>query len=67
MKTEAKAGIQVRYDVIDNIRLTTYKDRTINTAAIMLGNVNEMNAGPIIRKNIIFKKLDVTGGLSRLF
>ena len=30
----------------------------------MLGNVNEMNAGAYYsQKNIIFKKLDVTGGL----
>ncbi len=64
LKTEAKAGIQVRYDVIDNIELTRTKDRTINTAAIMLGNVNEMNAGAYYSQKISFsKKLDVTGGL----
>jgi hypothetical protein len=64
IKTEAKTGIQVRYDVIDNIELTRTKDRTINTAAIMLGNVNEMNAGAYYSQRFSFsKKLDITGAL----
>lgn len=64
IKTETKTGVQVRYDVIDNIELTRTKDRTINTAAIMLGNVNEMNAGAYYSQRFSFsKKLDITGAL----
>ena len=64
IKTETKTGVQVRYEVIDNIELTRTKDRTINTAAIMLGNVNEMNAGVYYSQRFSFsKKLDITGAL----
>lgn len=64
IKTETKTGVQVRYDVIDDIELTRTKDRTINTAAIMLGNIHEMNAGAYYSQRFSFsKKLDVTGAM----
>ncbi len=64
IKTEAKTGIQLRYDEIDNIELTRTKDRTINTAAIMLGNINEMNAGLYYSQRFsLSKKIDITGAL----
>lgn len=64
IKTEVKTGIQVRNDLVDNIELTRTKDRTINTAAIMLGNINEMNAAAFYTQRfMVSKKLDITGAL----
>lgn len=64
LKTETKAGVQLRYDDINNIELTRTKNRTINTADIMLGDVNEMNAGAYWAQRIsVTKRLDITGGI----
>lgn len=64
IKTESKTGIQVRYDEPDNIELTRTKDRTINTAALMLGNVNELNAAGYYSQRFSFtSKIDVTAAL----
>ena len=64
IKTETKAGIQVRYDAVDNIELTRTKDRVLNTKDIMLGDVNEMDAGAYWSQQFsVTKKLDITGAL----
>lgn len=64
LKTETKAGFQLRYDDVNNIELTRTKNRTINTADIMLGDVNEMNAGAYWAQRIsVSKRLDITGGV----
>ena len=64
IKTETKAGIQIRYDAVDDIELTRTKNRVINTKDIMLGDVNEMDAGAYWSQKFSFtKKLDVTGAL----
>lgn len=64
IKTETKMGVQVRYDAVDNIELTRTKDRTINTAALMLGDINELNAGAYYSQRFSFsKQLDVTAAL----
>ncbi|MGZ8538248.1 MAG: TonB-dependent receptor [Flavisolibacter sp.] len=64
VKTETKAGFQLRYDDVNNIELTRTKNRTINTADIMLGDVNEMNAGVYWAQRFsVSKKLDITGAL----
>ncbi|MBS1758825.1 MAG: TonB-dependent receptor plug domain-containing protein [Bacteroidetes bacterium] len=64
IKTETKTGVQVRYDAVDNIELTRTKDRIINTAALMLGDVTELNAGTYYSQRFSFsKKLDITGAL----
>ncbi len=64
IKTETKAGIQVRYDAIDNIELTRTQNRTTNTAALMLGDVNEWNTGAYFAQSFSFTKaLDVTAAL----
>ncbi|NTS40749.1 TonB-dependent receptor plug domain-containing protein [Flavisolibacter sp. BT320] len=64
IKTETKAGIQVRYDDVNDIELTRTKNRTINTAEIMLGSINEMNAGVYWAQRFsVSKKLDITGSV----
>ncbi|WP_018615926.1 TonB-dependent receptor [Segetibacter koreensis] len=60
--SETNAGIQVRFDAIKNIELTRTKNRTVNTADIMLGDINEMNAGAYWSQRFsVSKKLDITG------
>ncbi|HVG16927.1 MAG TPA: TonB-dependent receptor plug domain-containing protein, partial [Chitinophagaceae bacterium] len=62
IKTETKAGVQVRYDDVNNIELTRTKNRIVNTADIMLGDVNELNAGIYWSQRFsVSKKLDITG------
>lgn len=45
IKTETKAGIQVRYDIINDIELSRTKNRTIVTKALKLGDIKELNIG----------------------
>ncbi len=64
IKTATHAGVQVRYDAVDNIELSRTKNRTITTQAIMLGDVNELNAGAYwAQKFMVSKNLDITGGV----
>lgn len=64
LKAETKAGIQIRYDDIDNIELTRTKDRNINTKAIMLGDIDELNAAVFYAQKISLNdKLDLTAAL----
>lgn len=64
IKTQTNAGVQARYDAVDNLELSRTKNRTITTQPIMLGNVKELNAGAYwAQKFIVTKKLDITGGL----
>jgi hypothetical protein len=64
VKSESNAGIQLRVDDINGIELTRTKDRDINTADIMRGDIREMNAGAYLSQQFTFsKKLDVTGAL----
>ena len=64
LKTEIKTGVQVRYDAVNNIELTRTKDRTINTDALMLGDVNELNIGAYYSQKVSFsKKVDITGAV----
>ncbi len=64
IKTETKAGIQVRYDAVENLELTRTKNRVINTKDIMFGNVNEMDAGACWSQRFsVTKKLNITGAL----
>jgi hypothetical protein len=62
IKTETKAGVQVRYDDVNDIELTRTKNRIIKTADIMLGDVNEINAGIYWSQRFsVSKKLNITG------
>jgi len=64
IKTQTNAGIQVRYDIIDNLELTRTKNRDITTLPIMFGKVNELNTGAFwSQKFSLSNKLDITAGL----
>ena len=64
IKTETKAGIQLRYDDINNIELTRTKNRVISTAKIMNGDIDEMNAGAYWSQHFsLSKNFDVTGAI----
>jgi outer membrane cobalamin receptor len=61
IKTETKAGIQIRADDINNIELSRTKNRTLVTKHLQLGNVNELNAGIFYTQKFIFSnQLDIT-------
>jgi hypothetical protein len=64
IKTETKAGIQLRYDDVEDVELTRTKNRTQNTAAIMLGDVAESNVGAWWSQRFsLSKNLAITGAL----
>lgn len=64
IKTETKAGVQVRYDDVNDIELSRTRNRTENTADIMLGDVNELNAGVYWSQQLsVSKKLAITGAV----
>ncbi len=64
IKTETKAGVQVRYDDVNDIELTRTKNRALTTAKIMLGDVNELNTGVYWSQRFsVSKSLDITGAL----
>ncbi len=64
IKTQTIAGIQVRYDMIDNLELSRTKNRDITTEPIMAGKVNELNTGVFwSQKFSLTNKLDITTGL----
>jgi len=45
LKSETLAGIQLRYDDVNDLELSRTKDRIITTTQLKLGDVNEMNLG----------------------
>ncbi|MBL0332198.1 MAG: TonB-dependent receptor [Chlorobiota bacterium] len=62
--TETKAGVQIRYDIVDDIELTRTKNRIVNTKEIMIGIVNELNAAAYLSQNIsLSDNFDITGAL----
>ena len=64
LKTTSKAGIQIRYDDIDDLELSRSKNRTITTENIMLGDVNELNAAAYYSQQMsVTSKLDITAAL----
>ena len=64
LKTQTTAGLQFRYDNINDLELTRTKNRNTVTQPIMFGNVKEMNAGAYYSQKLaLSNRLDVTGGL----
>ncbi|MES2800805.1 MAG: TonB-dependent receptor plug domain-containing protein [Bacteroidota bacterium] len=60
-KTETKAGVQIRYDNIDDVELSRTKNRSISISNVMLGDVNELNVGAFYSQKIEFSsKFDLT-------
>lgn len=63
-KTTSKAGIQIRYDDVNDLELSRTKDRKITTESIMFGDVNELNAAAYLSQQLYFtSKFDVTAAL----
>ena len=64
VKTQTIAGIQLRYDAINDLELTRTRSRTANTKEIMFGDVREFNSAAYwSQKFIVSKKFEITGGL----
>ncbi|MEJ7625230.1 MAG: TonB-dependent receptor [Ferruginibacter sp.] len=64
IKTQTSAGVQIRYDIIDNLELSRTKNRDITTMPLMFGKVNELNAGAFWSQRFsVSDKLDITGGV----
>lgn len=61
IKMQTKAGVQIRYDDNNDVELTRTKNRSIITKKIMLGDINELNAGVYwAQKLSVSKNLDIT-------
>ncbi|MBK7426276.1 MAG: TonB-dependent receptor plug domain-containing protein [Saprospiraceae bacterium] len=64
LNTETRAGIQIRYDEVKDMELTRTINRTEVSERIMLGHVNELNAGAYYTQKLsLSSKLDLTAGL----
>ncbi|MGB3006614.1 MAG: TonB-dependent receptor [Chitinophagaceae bacterium] len=64
IKTQTNTGVQIRFDRISNLELSRTKDRSIVTKSLMLGNVNELNAGFFVsEKFILNNNFEITAGL----
>ena len=61
IKSETHAGIQFRFDEVNDLELSRTKDRSITTAQLKLGDVKEMNFGVFWSQKIALNnRLDVT-------
>ncbi|MPL56280.1 Vitamin B12 transporter BtuB [bioreactor metagenome] len=61
LKSETFAGIQLRYDDVNDLELSRTKDRTITTEALKFGDVNEMNLGAFWSQKIALNQnFDIT-------
>lgn len=60
-KSETTAGVQLRYDEVNNSELSRTKDRAITTTSLKLGDVQEMNFGAFWSQKIsLNNRLDIT-------
>lgn len=63
-KAQFSTGLQARYDRINDIELSRTKNRTQTTASIMLGDIQELNAGVFIQDKIILNPgWEITAGI----
>lgn len=61
LKSETVAGIQLRYDDVNDLELSRTKDRTITKEALKFGDVNEMNFGAFWSQKIALNQnFDIT-------
>lgn len=64
IRTETRAGVQLRYDDVNDIELTRTKNRTENTNDLMFGDVNEFNGGAYVSQRFaVSRNLDITGAV----
>ena len=63
-KTQTNAGIQARFDQVNNIELSRTKDKTVTTDPIRLGNIRELNTAAFASQQVFINDaLDLTGGI----
>lgn len=64
VRTETNLGVQLRFDAIDQVELTRTKNRSENINPLMLGDVDEMNAGVYGEERFYFnRQWSLTAGL----
>ena len=64
IKTQINTGVQVRYDLVDNLELSRTKNRNITTMPIMFGKVNELSTAAFwAQKFSLSNQLDISAGL----
>jgi hypothetical protein len=64
LNTQTNAGIQVRFDQVNNIELSRTKDKTLTTDPIQLGNIRELNTSAYASQQVFINDaLDITGGI----
>ena len=63
-KAQFSTGLQARYDIINDIELSRTKNRTQTTNPLMLGDIQELNAGIYIQEKLILNsRWDITAGI----
>lgn len=63
-KSHIMAGLQIRYDAIDDIELSRTKNRTTVLSNMKLGDVDELNVGAFYSQKLeLSPKLDVTAAV----
>lgn len=63
-KAQFSTGLQTRYDIINDIELSRTKNRTQTTNPLMLGDIQELNAGIYIQEKLILNsRWDITAGI----
>lgn len=64
LKSQIMAGLQIRYDDVDDVELSRTKNRTTVLENIKFGDVNELNVGAFYSQKLeLSSKFDVTAAL----
>ena len=64
IKSQMKAGVQVRYDIINDVELSRTKNRVENLRRVNFGDVHEMNNGMYTSQRFsISKQIDLTAAV----
>lgn len=63
-KGQFTAGAQLRYDDVNDIELTRTRNRNVSTRDIMLGDINEFNAGFFTQQKVVLSsQWDIATGV----
>ncbi len=63
-RAEFNSGVQIRQDYVNDLELSSTKDRTTTLSQKMFGNVKELNVAAYLSEKINFsKKLELSAGL----
>lgn len=64
IQVNSEVGVNLRWDQTENSELSRTKDRTVTTAALMLGNISERNTAAYFSETFLFSsRFSVNGGL----